>query len=81
MPELVDDLVARINSLGAVIVRCRKLNRDVTELELRKEFLKKNLRLLKGGYRLPKNMEVKEEWWLRPVVCPPSKKKNKKMKL
>lgn len=68
MAELIEDLVQRIDSLGAVIVRCRKLNRDVTELELRRAFLEKNLRLLKGGYRLPKDVKVKEEWWRRPVV-------------
>lgn len=80
MQELLNDLTQRINSLGAVIVRCRNLNRDVTELEMRREFLEENLRLLKNGHRLPKDVKVKEEWWRRPVVCPPSKKK-KKMKL
>ena len=75
MQELLNDLTQRIKSLGAVIVRCRKLNRDVTELYMRREFLEENLRLLKNGYRLPKDVKVKEEWWRRPVVCPPSKKK------
>lgn len=68
MQELVNDLTQRINSLGAVIGRCRKLNRDVTELERRRAFLEENLRLLKGGYKLPKGEKVKEEWWRRPVV-------------
>lgn len=58
-------------------MRCRNLNRDVTELEMRREFLEENLRLLKNGYRLSKDVKVKEEWWRRPVVCPPSKKKKK----
>lgn len=80
MEELIEELAQRINSLGAVIGRCRRLNRDVTELERRRAFLEENLRLLKNGYRLPKDVKVKEEWWRRPVVCPPSKKK-KKMKL
>lgn len=78
MQELLNDLTQRVNSLGAVIVRCRKLNRDVTELEMRREFLEENLRLLKNGYRLPKDVKiVKVMWWRRPVVCPPSKKKKK----
>lgn len=58
MEELVNDLTQRINSLGAVIGRCRKLKRDVTELERRRAFLEENLRLLKGGYKLPKGERV-----------------------
>ena len=69
MQELANELAQRIDSLGAVIGRCRKLKRDVTELERRREFLAQNLRLVKGGYKLPKSREkVKEEWWRRPVV-------------
>lgn len=78
MQGLVNELTQRINSLGAVIGRCRKLNRDVTELEMRREFLEENLRLLKGGYRLPKDMKVKDEWWRRPVVSSLNVKKKKK---
>lgn len=78
MPELINELAQRINSLGAVIGRCRKLNRDVTELEMRRAFLEENLRLLKGGYRLPKDVKVKEEWWRRPVVSSLNVKKKKK---
>lgn len=79
MQELVNDLTQRINSLGAVIGRCRKLNRDVTELERRREFLAQNLRLVKGGYKLPKSRDrVKEEWWRRPVVSSLNVKKKKK---
>lgn len=61
MQELLNDLTQRIDSLGAVIRRCRKLNRDVTELERRRAFLEENLRLLKGGYKLPKGEKVKED--------------------
>lgn len=78
MQELVNDLTQRINSLGAVIGRCRKLKRDVTELEMRRAFLEENLRLLKGGYKLPKGEKVKEEWWRRPVVSSLNVKKKKK---
>ena len=78
MEELVNDLTQRINSLGAVIGRCRKLKRDVTELERRRAFLEENLRLLKGGYKLPKGEKVKEEWWRRPVVSSLNVKKKKK---
>lgn len=78
MQELVNDLAQRINSLGAVIGRCRKLKRDVTELEMRRAFLGENLRLLKGGYKLPKGEKVKEEWWRRPVVSSLNVKKKKK---
>ena len=58
MQELVNDLTQRINSLGAVIGRCRKLKRDVTELERRRAFLEENLRLLRNGYRLPKDVKI-----------------------
>lgn len=79
MQELGNELTQRINSLSAVIGRCRKLNRDVTELEMRREFLEQNLRLVKGGYKLPKSSErVKEEWWRRPVVSSLNVKKKKK---
>lgn len=78
MQELVNELTQRINSLGAVIGRCRKLNRDVTELEMRRAFLEENLRLLRNGYRLPKGEKVKEEWWRRPVVSSLNVKKKKK---
>lgn len=79
MQELVNDLTQRINSLGAVIKRCRKLNRDVTELERRRAFLEENLRLLKGGYKLPKDMKiVKVMWWRRPVVSSLNVNKKKK---
>lgn len=78
MQELVNELTQRINSLGAVIGRCRKLKRDVTELERRRAFLDENLRLLKGGYKLPKGEKVKEEWWRRPVVSSLNVKKKKK---
>lgn len=79
MEELVNDLTQRINSLGAVIGRYRKLNRDVTELEMRRAFLEENLRLLKGGYRLPKDEKhLKKMWWRRPVVGSLNVKKKKK---
>ena len=78
MAELIEELTQRINSLGAVIGRCRKLNRDVTELERRRAFLEENLRLLKGGYKLPKGEKVKEDWWRRPVVSSLNVKKKKK---
>ena len=79
MQELVNELTQRINSLGAVIGRCKKLNRDVTELERRRAFLEENLRLLKNGYRLPKDMKiVKVMWWRRPVVSSLNVKKKKK---
>lgn len=78
MQELVNELTQRIDSLGAVIREYRKTDRDVTELELRRAFLEQNLRLLKGGYKLPKGEKVKEEWWRRPVVSSLNVKKKKK---